>query len=296
MRAIRLHDKGSAVEDVQKRLRILGYKVVLDGVFEDKTQQAVRQFRSDEGLDEGDSVDDATWQALVDATYSLGDRLLYLRMPHFHGRDVADLQNILEVLGFVVGDEQGVFAAHTEHALREFQSSVGLDDDGIASTATFDAISRLRHAWEGKAAAAQQAQEYAGFARAAEALERMEACFYGLDACGRSIASRMANLAHATSSKARVTSAESLGNSPSHTMLMAGIASERDFGNERIPVVSFSQDRLFSQRLRTAIDSAASRPKRIVVDISGAVTSSLQEDFEQHLAVVLLDAFCSALG
>lgn len=301
MRAIRLHDKGSAVEDVQKRLRKLGYGVELDGQFEEKTLAAVRAFRAAEGLDEGDAVDEAAWQALVDATYELGDRLLYLRMPYFQGSDVASLQNILEVLGFVVGDEPGVFGAHTEHALREFQSSVGLDGDGIAGTTTFDAIERLRHAWEGKSATAAQTHEYTGFARAAEALQRMEACFYGMDASGREIASRMANLAHATISDARVTSAETLGNSPSHTMLMAGISTERDFGTGRIPVVTFAEDRKFSQRLRTAIESAEMRPRRIVVDISAFVggADASEEDkerAEQHVAVMLLDAFCMALG
>lgn len=301
MRAIRLHDKGSAVEDVQKRLRKLGFRVELDGIFEDKTLAAVQTFRENEGLEPGDEVDEAAWQALVDATYELGDRLLYLRMPYFHGSDVAALQGILEVLGFVVGEKTGVFGAHTEHALREFQSSVGLDDDGIANTTTFDAIERLRHAWEGKSATAAQTPEYIGFARAYEALQRMEACFYGMDSLGRGVASRMANLAHATIADARVTSAETLGNSPSHTMLMAGIASVRDFGSGRIPVVTYADDRKFPQRLRTAVDSAGTRPRRIVVDVSSAVggqdlSENERESIEQHIAVVLLDAFCMALG
>lgn len=301
MRAIRLHDRGSAVEDVQKRLRMIGYDVALDGLFEDKTLAAVRAFREAEGLEAGDVIDEDAWQALVDATYSLGDRLLYLRMPSFHGSDVAALQNILEVLGFVVGDQQGVFGVHTEHALREFQSNVGLDGDGIANTSTFDAIERLRHAWEGKSASAVQTPEYIGFARAAEALQHMEACFYGLDASGREVASRMANLAHATIADARVTSADTLGNSPSHTMLMAGITSNRSFASGHTPMVTYAQDRSFAQRLRTAVDSADMRPKRVIVDVSavlGADDAAGQDAaaLEQHVAVVLLDAFCMALG
>ena len=145
MKSIRIHDTGSAVEDVQKRLRILGYELTPDGEFGEKTRAAVSAFRQAEGLPQGAEVDEDTWHALVDATFALGDRMLYLRVPHFHGHDVRELQNILAVLGFVLGETDGIFGAHTERALREFQSSVGLNGDGIAGTTTFDAISRLRH-------------------------------------------------------------------------------------------------------------------------------------------------------
>lgn len=80
------------------------------------TCDAVRMFRQSEGLPPGDFVDERTWSALVDASFSLGDRMLYLRMPHFHGADVRSLQKILEVLGFVVGRSDGIFGAHTERA------------------------------------------------------------------------------------------------------------------------------------------------------------------------------------
>ena len=129
----------------------------------------------------------------------------------------------------------------------------------------------------------------------------MEACFYGLDSCGRGIASRMSNLAHATIADARVTSAETLGNAPSRTMLMAGIASCRVPASGGTPQVSYSDDRLFPQRLRTAMDSAERRPKRVVVDVSATVgdadlSPEDEERIEQHLAVVLLDAFCMAFA
>ena len=119
MKTIGRNNKGPAVVDIQQRLRTLGYELNVDGVFLDRTQIAVSDFRKREGLPAGDFIDEAAWSALVDATFALGDRTLYLRMPFFHGKDVSQLQRILNTLGFVVGDADGIFGAHTESALRD---------------------------------------------------------------------------------------------------------------------------------------------------------------------------------
>lgn len=304
MDAIETNDKGAAVEDVQRRLRVLGYDVKVDGEYGKLTQEAVREFREAEGLPDGDSVDSRTWSSLVDASFSLGDRMLYLRMPYFHGGDVSALQRILEVLGFISGGSDGIFGAHTERALRDFQASVGLIDDGIAGDSTYDAINRLRHAWEGKSPAGPEAEEHLGFARAAEVLEREEACFYGLDDMGCAIASRMANLAWATTSAARVTSADVLGEIPPETMLKLGVCAGEADVPAGVPIVeleSGSSGGSFVKRLRTALSSTMQSDRRVVVEVppTGPADdgSTVQGGrWEQHLAVTLLDAFCSALS
>ncbi len=53
------------------------------------------------------------------------------------GQAVTDLQEALETLGFSVGAVDGVFGAATERAVREFQSSVGIDVDGIVGPVTW---------------------------------------------------------------------------------------------------------------------------------------------------------------
>lgn len=296
MRAIARNDRGAAVEDVQRRLRVMGYELAVDGEFLDRTAEAVRLFREKEGLPAGDFIDEKAWVALVDASFSLGDRMLYLRMPHFHGADVRTLQNILEVLGFVVGKSDGIFGANTERALREFQLSVGLVDDGIAGTTTYDAIERLRHAWFGKEPTTSEAQPM-GFARAAEALVRMEACFYGLDEIGRRVASRIANLARATSEDAHVMSADALEAFPPSTMLMVGIASSDVESQDGIPLIEFSNDAMFNRRINIALTSASTNPRRVLIEVPAEGYSETLgvisgERWEQHLAVLLLDAFC----
>ena len=277
----------------------MGYDLAADGYFGQRTVQAIRKFREAEGLPAGDCVDDCTWAALVDASFSLGDRLLYLRMPHFHGADVRSLQEILEVLGFAVGKSDGIFGAHTERALRDFQLSMGIMDDGIAGNTTFDAIERLRHAWEGKEPTTAES-EHMGFARAAEALEKMEACFYGLDEIGRGVATRVANLARATSDDAHVMSAEALEAFPPSNMLMVGISAAEVDGQDGIPVIEFSKDAMFVRRICIALSAATATPRRLIIEVpvkgySPATGEVTGERWEQHLAVLLLDAFCEAI-
>lgn len=300
MRTIGKHDRGAAVEDVQRRLRVLGYELEVDGEFGERTRVAVEAFREKARLPKGDTVDDLTWSALVDASFALGDRVLYLRMPYFHGGDVEQLQQILDVLGFISGGADGIFGAHTEQALREFQSSVGLVDDGIAGNTTYEAIGRLRHAWDGKAPVSSDADDHMGFARAAEVLERIEACFYGLDEQGRAIASRVANLAWATTPAARVTSADALGGMPPAEMLKIGIGAHAHADAGVTPVIELEGRGSFAQRLRTAVAASDGTSRRVIIEVPSQDGPAADvpvevERWEQHLAVVVLDAFCGAL-
>ena len=315
MRTISFNDNDSAVYDVQCRLRVLGYDLQADSFFGEKTREAVREFRKSQNLPQADTVDEATWNALVDASFTLGDRILYLRMPYFHGQDVFALQDILNVLGFITGEQDGIFGAHTEKALREFQASTGIIDDGIAGASTFDAIERLRHAWEDKQAANELSDEqsHAGLARAFEALQNMEACFYGLDLSGRTVAMRIANLARATSETARVTCADELGGVPHQTMLLVGLSTTKKDGDksknnadsklDSAANVVFSTDFAFIKRLRTALKAieADKNSRRLIIEIPDFPQDldpdeMGQDQWYQHLAVLLLDAFCAVFS
>ena len=70
------------------------------GTYDDATALAVLAFSEKGGLGSQDEVNEKVWAALVDATFCLGDRTLYLRMPYFHGNDVLQLQQALGALGF----------------------------------------------------------------------------------------------------------------------------------------------------------------------------------------------------
>lgn len=87
--------------------------------------------------------DTTTWTALVEASWELGDRALYLRSPNLRGDDVADLQTRLARLGFDCGRVDGIFGPRTLGALIELQTNSGLEPDGICGPTTVAALVRL---------------------------------------------------------------------------------------------------------------------------------------------------------
>jgi N-acetylmuramoyl-L-alanine amidase len=100
-------------------------------------------FQRSRGLAETDTCDDATWQTLIESTWSLGSRLLYLTSPHLRGDDVEQLQVRLARLGFNCGKADGVFGALTAHGLSDFQQNYGLQPDGICGAKTLRALERI---------------------------------------------------------------------------------------------------------------------------------------------------------
>lgn len=144
---IKKGDKGQDVVDIQRRLAYLGYNLGLthiDGFFALRTEAAVRRFQRDKNLPVTGIVDEKTWQSLVESTYRLGSRVLYLRSPFFRGDDVKQLQTWLNTLGFRTEPIDGVFGPSTEQAVREFQENIGLTCDGIVGPETVAALNNLR--------------------------------------------------------------------------------------------------------------------------------------------------------
>jgi N-acetylmuramoyl-L-alanine amidase len=145
-------DSGLAVNDVQKRLHDLGFaspgfeNEMREAYFGENTSRAVREFQKKRGLRSEGNVDETTWQELVEASFRLGDRFLYLRNPPFRGDDVREIQRYLNRLGFNAGREDAIFGQDTDNALRAFQHNMGLPVDGIAGSSTISCMQRLKHA------------------------------------------------------------------------------------------------------------------------------------------------------
>jgi peptidoglycan hydrolase-like protein with peptidoglycan-binding domain len=263
MRPVRVGDRGAAVEDIQRRLRILGYDLGMtgvDGVFFGRTADAVRSFQQKHGLAEDGLVRDETWSALVDATFTLGDRMLYLRVPHFHGHDVGLLQQALNSLGFACGAPDRIFGPFTEHAVREFQRNAGLVADGIAGESTLRAILALRHVWEGKDPIAHSAE-------------------------------RVANLALAANPDALITVAAA-AEVPAESVAILRICGH---GTASAvvgrPVVRLDAPDALVGRLLTAVAVARSECAEIVIELGDSGAGDEHE--QQRSAVRLLDALCS---
>ncbi len=140
---LRAGDRGEAVRDLQERLTERGQSVTLDGQFGDETLAAVRAFQAARGLRVDGICGPETWEALIESSYTLGDRLVYARSPMLRGDDVAELQQRLNALGFDAGREDGILGPATEGALRAFQRDAGLEADGVCGPATVSALLRL---------------------------------------------------------------------------------------------------------------------------------------------------------
>lgn len=298
MQTIQLGDGGAAVEDVQQRLAKVGLLEADDvnGVFDEATAQAVRAFRLKAGLEPSGKVDEKTWSALVDASFSIGDRTLYLRMPYFHGHDVLELQQALGALGFPSGAEDGIFGAFTEDAVRKFQRNMGLPSDGIVGAYTFETIHNLAHSWQGKKAL--NIPMNLGFARASDVLEKNALCLFGTDEFTRGVASRMSNLGLATNPSSKILSADSLLVAPDETMLLVQlIIPGEQVAFDHIPRVSFAPDETLALRMAPAINAALRKSgPRMIIELPGVSWEDAGEARSmQHYAITLLDALCSAL-
>ena len=152
MRNLSLGDRGKEVSDVQTRL--LGQDFDLgsegvDGLFGPKTEDATKAFQQARGLLVDGVVGAKTWRELVEAGDSLGERLLYLRVPNFRGDDVLALQVKLNLFGFNAGPERGIYDEQVEHAVLEFQHNAGLLIDGIVGERTLAKLHALRKAETG---------------------------------------------------------------------------------------------------------------------------------------------------
>ncbi|MDP9340964.1 MAG: N-acetylmuramoyl-L-alanine amidase [Actinomycetota bacterium] len=146
MRTIRAGDRGDDVRDVQHRLTALGSRIdppELEGQFGSSTEAAVRGFQQRRGFLVDGRVGPETWNGLVEAGYSLGDRVLYFRYPMFRGDDVLALQRRLNTLGFDAGREDGIFGERCDRAVREFQRNVGMRPDGIVGPESVHELVRV---------------------------------------------------------------------------------------------------------------------------------------------------------
>lgn len=292
---------GAAVEDIQDRLRSIEYAVD-EGErarqeFGPSTAAAVAHFRLDQGLPLGQEVDSQTWAALVDETYKMGDRTLYLRLPNFHGADVRQLQKCLNILGFSAGKADGYFGPYTEAAVKQFQESIGVLQDGMMFPDTFDAIERLHHVWAGKPASGPHPLGTMGFARAANVLESVSISIAAEDPISRNVAGRIWNLASATNERSGLDIVES----PEHkrsgdrAVLVLGITPPPD--DYAMPNVVVDDPSTLALHIRTAaLSSLESVPTiRIELSLGGPnYNGTFTVSDAQTYAVMLLDAICAA--
>lgn len=111
---------------VQYLLKARGYSLTVDGYFRPSTQAVVERFQRDHGLADDSKVGKNTFEKLV-TTVSYGSK----------GDAVKAAQVLLKFTG---GDVDGDFGPATDRAIRSFQASKGLVQDGDVGANTWAAL------------------------------------------------------------------------------------------------------------------------------------------------------------
>lgn len=107
-----------------------------------RTSEVITEFQKLRGLPATGICDQLTWTTLVESSWVLGARLLYLTSPHMRGDDVQAMQTVLAKLGFDCGRADGIFGPNTLRALTEFQQNYGITADGICGVNSIRALER----------------------------------------------------------------------------------------------------------------------------------------------------------
>ena len=186
--------RGEAIRDFQRRLGAAGFPSPGDvsGVFGKSTREATSTFQRQRGLHVSGTCDEPTWLTLVEAGFTLGDRLLLLGAPQQRGDDVASLQTALNHLGFDCGRPDGIMGPATVRALEDFQRNCGLLADGVCGVHTVRMIELVsRQSGTGPGVAAVRESEPITAHASLGTLRIVVGQFGGLSSISRSLARRL---------------------------------------------------------------------------------------------------------
>ena len=136
--SLRMGDSGSAVKDLQTKLKKLGYySGTIDSTFGSGTYAAVRAFQKKYNLT-ADGVAGSETLKKLDSAYKNADSDKdddSLRMGD-SGSAVKDLQTKLKKLGYYDGTVDSTFGSGTYAAVKAFQKKYNLTADGVAGSET----------------------------------------------------------------------------------------------------------------------------------------------------------------
>lgn len=149
---LKLNSQGTKVSQLQTDLKQLGYYYAdITGNFGERTEAAVKAFQKAKSLTADGVAGPKTLNAIAAAVdkaggSSSGSSSTNMKLGST-GAAVSALQQNLTTLGYYYGDVTGHYGNLTQQAVKKFQKAKGLTQDGVASTATLNAItSALKNA------------------------------------------------------------------------------------------------------------------------------------------------------
>lgn len=164
-RELSLGDTGTDVLNIQYFLNVIAAfydnipRIVINGVYDEATDQAVRAYQTAFGLTVDGVVGRETWLSIYDVYRSILDtsQLIDGGVTLFPGRtlrqgsqgeDVATIQEYLSYISqtytqIPAPSVTGVFGLETEASVRAFQRQFGIEESGVVGPTTWDAIATL---------------------------------------------------------------------------------------------------------------------------------------------------------
>jgi peptidoglycan hydrolase-like protein with peptidoglycan-binding domain len=138
---LRYGSRGNAVKTLQTRLNAWGAKLVVDGIWGNRTDVAVRTFQKNHGLTVDGIVGPATWSHLKEAPSVAPTPAPAMPVVKYgmKGSSVRVLQQHLVLWGHSVVVD-GIFGYKTLTAVKSFQSRHGLVVDGIVGAKTWGVL------------------------------------------------------------------------------------------------------------------------------------------------------------
>lgn len=139
---------GNSVVGIQNALSSMGYDAPRTGIYDDKTKNLVKNFQSDFELSRDGLVGKNTLGALEDAKKRSfhrnapaidGVRNGGLLQRGHRGSTVEKLQNTLRALGHSA-PSNGHYDRRTERAVKDFQKSNNIEENGLVGPTTFGAM------------------------------------------------------------------------------------------------------------------------------------------------------------
>ncbi|MEO1591929.1 MAG: peptidoglycan-binding protein [Cyanobacteria bacterium J06632_22] len=143
---LRFGARGKAVQELQKLLNTYGYNLPVDGIFGAWTEGVVKDFQFVRFLGNDGIVGNKTWRAL----FTRGPIDMPVLRLNNNRDEVKIVQDILSRLVqdgntsavYYPDRVDGRFGIHTEQAVKAFQTSSGLEADGIVGHRTWHTLSK----------------------------------------------------------------------------------------------------------------------------------------------------------
>ena len=135
--------RGASVKNVQKHLRAAGFDPEhTNGVFDERTEGALKAFQRRSGLEATGRVDPTTWRALKKSLILAKGPATPAQALGERSGAVKATEKLLKKMGYPVGRVDGLFDRRTEAAVKAYEKKHHLEVDGQVSTGNLKSIQK----------------------------------------------------------------------------------------------------------------------------------------------------------